>query len=85
MNEFRKEVEEDFFYTVLESEELVDVYLLEEYLEKEPIRIKIDEVGRTLEGSVAILISKQHILKILLHDDITQNRLRVQTTLNADG
>ena len=38
--------------TVLELEELV------EFLEKEPIRTKIDEVRRNLEGS-AILKSKQ--------------------------
>ena len=40
----------------------MDVYLLEEFLEKEPIRIKIDEVGRKLEVSAAILSSKQHRL-----------------------
>ena len=37
--------------------ELVDVYLLREFLEKELIRIKIDEVRRKMEGS-AILKSK---------------------------
>ena len=57
----------------------MDVYLLEEFLEKEPTRIKIDEVRRKLESS-AILKSKQHRLKVLL-DDITQNRHRVQTVL----
>ena len=88
MNEFRKYVDEDFLDTVLELEELVDVYLLEEFLEKEPIKIKIDEVRRKLEGSAAILKSKQHRLKILL-DDIAQNRHRVKTILmrmaDADG
>ena len=87
MNEFRKDVDEDFLDTVLGLEELVDVYLLEEFLEKEPIRIKIDEVRRQLEGS-AILKSKQHRLNLLL-DDIAQNRHRVQTILmrmaDADG
>ena len=63
--------------------ELVDVYLLEEFLEKEPIRINIDEVRRKLEGSADILKSKQHRLNILL-DDIAQNRHRVQTIL-MDG
>ena len=57
----------------------MDVYLLEEFLQKEPIRIKIDEVRRKLEGST-IPKSKQHRLKILL-DDIAQNRHRVQTIL----
>ena len=69
IKEFRKDVGEDFLDTVLELEELVDVYLLEEFLEKEPIAINIDKV---------ILKSKQHRLKILL-DDIAQNRHRVQT------
>ena len=58
-----------------------------EFLEKEPIKIKIDEVRRKLEGS-SILKSKQHRLKILL-DGIAQNRHRVQTILmrmaDADG
>ena len=31
MNEFRKDVDEDFLDTVLELEELVDVYLLDEF------------------------------------------------------
>ena len=79
MHEFRKDVGEDFLDTVLELEELVDVYLLEEFLEKEPVRIKIDEVRRNLEGS-AIFKSKQHGLKVLL-DDIAQNLHRVQTIL----
>ena len=35
--------DEDFLDTVLEFEELVDVYLLKEFLKKEPIRIKIEE------------------------------------------
>ena len=76
IKEFRKDVDEVFLDTVLELEELVDVYLLDEFLEKEPIGIKIDEVRRKLEGS-AILKSKQHRLKILL-DVIAQNRHRVQ-------
>ena len=44
VNEFRNDVDDDFLDTVLELEELVDVYLLEEFLEKESISIKIDEV-----------------------------------------
>ena len=81
MNEFRKDVgeDDDFLDTVLELEELVDVYLLGKFLEKERIRIKIDEVGRKLESS-AIIKSKQHRLKVLL-DDIAQNRHSVQTIL----
>ena len=56
----------------------MDVYLLDEFLEKEPIRNKIDEVRRKLEGSAAIIECKQHRLKVL-SDDIAQNRHRVQT------
>ena len=62
----------------MELEEHVDVYLLEEFLDKEPIRTKIDEVRRKLECS-AIFRSKQHRLKVSL-DDIAQNCYRVQTT-----
>ena len=58
----------------------MDVYLLEEFLEKEPIRINIDEVRRNLEGSAAISKSKQHRRKMLL-DDIAQIRYRVQSIL----
>ena len=71
--------DDDFLDTVLELEEHVDVYLLEEFLEKEPIRIKIDEVWRNLESS-AVLKSKQHRLKLLL-DDIADNRHRVEIIL----
>ena len=80
VNEFRKDIGDDFLDTVLELEELVDVYLLKEFLEKESIRIKIDKVRRELEASAAIPKSKQHRLKMLL-DDIGQNRHRVQSIL----
>ena len=73
MNEFRKDVGDEVLDTVLELEELVDVYLLAEFLEKEPVRIKIDAVRRKLEVSAVIPKSKQHSLKLLL-DDIAQNR-----------
>ena len=46
MHAFRKDVDEDFLDTVLELEELVDVYLLDEFLEIEPIRNKIDSFNR---------------------------------------
>ena len=67
MREFRKDVGEDddaFLDTVIELEELVDIYLLNEFLENEPIRNKTDEVRRKLEGSAVILKSKQHGLKV---------------------
>ena len=79
VNEFRKDVGEDFLDTVQELEELVNVYLLEEFLEKGPIRSKIDEVRRKLEDS-AIPKSKQHRLQMLLNY-IAQNRYHVQFIL----
>ena len=36
-NEFQTDIGKDFLNTVLELEEPVDVYLLEEFIEKEPI------------------------------------------------
>ena len=41
----------------------MDVYLLEEFIENEPIMTKIDEVRRKLEGS-----TRQNKLKVLLND-----------------
>ena len=69
MHEFRKGVGENFLDTVLELEELVVAYLLEEFLKKEPIRTKIDEVRGKSEGS-SILKSKQHRLEVLLNSPL---------------
>ena len=49
MHEWRKGVGEDFPDSVLELEELVDVYLLEESFEKELIMTKIEERRKKLE------------------------------------
>ena len=54
-----------------------ECFLLEEFLDKEPIETKMNEVRRKVEG-LAILRSKQHRLKVLL-DDIAQNHYHVQT------
>ena len=70
------DVNDDFLDIALELEELMDVYLLGEFLEKEQIGIKINELRRKLKGP-AILTCKQHILEVLL-DDIAQNRHHVQ-------
>ena len=67
----------EFLDTVLELEELVDVYLLEELIKNVLTMTKIDEVKGKLEGST-ILKSRQNRLKVLL-DDIAQNPRRVQT------
>ena len=76
---FRKEVDEDVLDTVYDLEELVVVYLLDEFIGSESVLPKIDELGRKLDGST-ILKSKQHRLHILLKD-INQNRYRVETIL----
>ena len=83
LHEFRKDVGEDFLDTVRELEELLDVYLLENVLEKEPIRIKIDEIRSKLEG-LTILKSRQHRLQMLL-DDIAPNRHRIQIILKRQA
>ena len=50
INEFRKDVGEDFLVDIVqELGELVDVYLLEEFFDGEPIMTKIDELRRKLE------------------------------------
>ena len=68
-------------------EELINIYLLDEFLDGEPIITKINELRRKLDSS-AIPKSKQHRLKFLL-DVIAQNLHRVQTggrrKADADG
>ena len=59
---------------VLKLEELIDVFLLEEFLD-EPIIPMINEITRRLENS-PIARSKRHWLKTLLND-IKKNRYRV--------
>ena len=59
IKEFRKDVGEDILDTVLELEELVDVYLLDEFIESESVLTKIDELIIKLD-STAIQKSKQH-------------------------
>ena len=51
MNEFRTDVGENFLDTVLELEELMDVYLLEEFIENEPIRLMKLEESRKVQLS----------------------------------
>ena len=55
LNEFQTDVRKDFLNTVQELE-LVDVYLIKEFIENKPIMTKI-QVRRKLEGSI-ILKSK---------------------------
>ena len=59
MNEFQKGVGKEFLYIIQELEELIDIYLLEEFLDGEPIMTKIEEQRRKLDSSAAIPKSKQ--------------------------
>ena len=71
----------DFLVDIIqELEEHLDVYLLEEFLDREPIMTKIDELRRKPDSSAAIPKSKQQQLHLLLKD-IIQNDHRVQTDL----
>ena len=85
INEFRKDVGEDSLDIVQELEEVIDVYLLDKFLDGEPIMTSIDEPRIKLDSSAAIPKSKQR-LRILLKD-INQNCHRMQTILKrlADG
>ena len=88
IHEFRKDA--DAIDAVQELEELIDVYLLDEFVDGEqPILEKLDAARAKLEhSSSSISKLKQLRLKILL-DDIARNRHRVQSiikrTANAMG
>ena len=53
LNEFQKR--EDFLVDIVqELEELIDVYLPEEFLDGEPIMTKIEELRRKVDSSASI-------------------------------
>ena len=81
IKEFRKDVSEDYLHTVLELEELNDVYPLDEFKDSDSVLTKIDDLRRKLDSSATIPNSKQHRLHILLKD-INQNCHHVKTDLN---
>ena len=72
---FKEEVDDEYANDVLKLEELIDVFILEEFLNEKPIIPMINEITRWLENST-IARSKQHRLKTLLND-IKKNRYRV--------
>ena len=78
IDELRKEV--DDLDVVQELEELIQVYLLDEFIDAVPIIDKIDVVRKRLEDSPSIPQFKQHRLKMLV-DDIAHNRHRVQSII----
>ena len=79
LTEMIKEMKQDEEYidTVQELEELIELFLEEQFLDGEPIMTKLDEVIRKLDF---IPKSKQHRLKMLL-GDISQNQKRVHSIL----
>ena len=80
INEFWKD--DEVLDTVQELEDLIDAYLLDEFIDNEqPILEKLDAVRAKLEhSSSSIPKFKQLRLKILL-DDIARNRYRVQSIM----
>ena len=80
INEFQQDA--DAIDTVHELEELIDAYLLDEVIDKEPIITNLDAVRKKFESSSSPTISKvkQLRLKILL-DDIARNRHRMQSIM----
>ena len=65
---------------VQELEELIQVYLLDEFIDAVPIIEKIDVLIKRLEHKHSIAKSQQHRLKMLV-DDIAHNRYRVQSII----
>ena len=67
IKDFKEEAGDEYTNDVLKLEELIDVFILEEFLDGEPIIPMINEVTRQLESS-PIDRSKQHRIKTLLND-----------------
>ena len=79
IKEFRQDA--DALDTANELEELIDVYLLDEFIDEEPIITKLDAVGKQLEtSSPSISKLKQLRMKMLL-EEIARNRYRVQSIM----
>ena len=80
IKEFQQDA--DAIDTAQELEELIDTYLLDEFINKEPIITKLDAVRKKFESSSSSTISKvkQLRMKILL-DGIASNRHRVQSIM----
>ena len=79
IKKLRQGAGEDFLDIVLELEELVDVYIVDEFIDSELVLKENDELRRKLD-SLAIPKPKQLRLHTIL-SDINQDRHRVQTIL----
>ena len=71
MKDFKDEADEDYMEKVLKLEELIDIFLDDEYLDGQPIIPMINDLRKKLESS-PVSRTKQHRSKILL-DDIEHN------------
>ena len=82
INEFRNDADADVLENVENLEELIDVYLLDEFIDGEkPIREKLDAVRAALEQSSPRIPKIKHLRLKMLLDDIDRNRYRVQSIL----
>ena len=81
LKKFKEEAggEEDYIDTVNELEELIEIFLTDEFLDGNPIITQINDLRRKLEDS-PISKAKQQRLKMLLND-IKNNRYRVYSIL----
>ena len=77
IKEFQQDA--DAVDTAQELEELIDAYILDEFIDEESIITKLDAIRARLESS-SISKVKQLRLKILL-DDIARNRHHLQSIM----
>ena len=83
LDDFKDEAGEEYVGTLTKLDELVNSFLVDEFLKGEPLLPMIEDLMRELESS-HILRSKQHRLKMLLND-IKNNRYRVKSILTRLG
>ena len=76
MEEIKDDIDEEFKDIVLNIEKLLETFFVEEFVDGEIVRPKINILLNQLESS-KIPKSKQHMIKMLL-DDIEKNRHRVE-------
>ena len=76
MDEIKDDIDEEFKDIVLNIEKLLETFFVEEFVDGEIVRPKINILLNQLESS-KIPKSKQHRIQILL-DDIEKNRHRVE-------
>ena len=72
LKDFQDGTDGDYMEKVLKPEELIDIFLDDEYLDGQPIIPMIDDLSKKLE-SFPMSRSRQHRLK-MLSNDIQHNR-----------